>query len=64
VPVERLPEWAQILGFVTPLYYANEILQDLIRGAGLMDNKFNLLILPLYGLLVIGLAALSLREKE
>jgi len=64
VPVNRLPEWAQILGFVTPLYYANEILQDLIRGAGLMDNKFNLLILPLYGLLVIGLAALSLREKE
>lgn len=64
VPVEKLPDWSQILGYLTPLYYANEILQELIRGGTLMDNKLNLLILPVYGLVVVGMVAISLREKD
>ena len=64
VPVDKLPEWAQVLGYLTPLYYANEILQELIRGGTLMDSKLNLLILPVYGLVVVGMVAISLREKD
>ena len=64
VPVDKLPEWARVLGYLTPLYYANEILQELIRGGTLMDSKLNLLILPVYGLVVVGMVAISLREKD
>ncbi|PKN85729.1 MAG: ABC transporter permease [Chloroflexi bacterium HGW-Chloroflexi-8] len=64
VPVEKLPDWAQVLSYLTPLYYANEILQELIRGGTLMDSKLNLLILPLYGLVVVAMVAISLREKD
>jgi len=64
VPVEKLPEWAQVLSYVTPLFFANEVLQELIPGGGLLDNWQMFTILPIYGLLVVGLATLSLREKD
>jgi ABC-2 type transport system permease protein len=64
VPLEKLPEWAQVLGYLTPLYYANEVLQELIRGGTLLDNWQMLVTLPLYGLVVVGMAAVSLRERD
>ena len=64
VPVEKLPDWAQILGYLTPLYYANEVLQELIRGGTLLDNWLMLIILPIYGLVVVGMATVSLRERD
>ena len=64
VPIERLPEWAQVLSYVTPLYYANEVLQVLIKGGLLFDDWGMLISLPVYGLLVVGLAATSLRELD
>ncbi len=64
VPLDQLPEWAQVLGHLTPLYYANEVLQPLIKGGVLLDEWLMLVILPLYGLAAIGMAALSLRERD
>lgn len=64
LPVERLPEWTQALSYVTPLFYANEVLQNLIGGGALSDEWGRLVSLPIYGLVVMFLAMLSLREKD
>ncbi len=65
VPVERLPEWAARLSFATPLYYANQVLQHLIKpGGALSDDPGKLLGLPLYGLVILALATLTLREVD
>jgi len=63
VPVEKLPDWAQVLSYITPLFYANEVLQELIPGGGLLDNRM-FLVLPMYGVIVVGMATISLREKD
>jgi ABC-2 type transport system permease protein len=64
VPIERLPEWAQALSYITPLYYANEVLQILIGGGLLFDDWQLLTALPVYGLLVVVAATFSLRELD
>jgi ABC-2 type transport system permease protein len=64
VPVEKLPDWAQILSYLTPLYYANEVLQELLKGGTLLDDWLMFAILPIYGLVVVGIASISLREKD
>jgi ABC-2 type transport system permease protein len=64
LPIERLPEWAQMLSYLTPLYYVNEVLQELIGGGGLFDDWIMLTSLLAYGLVVVGLATLSLRESD
>jgi ABC-2 type transport system permease protein len=64
LPVDRLPEWSQVLSYFTPLYYANEVLQILIDGGGLLDDWVMMVALPLYGLVVVGAAMLSLRELD
>jgi ABC-2 type transport system permease protein len=64
IPIERLPEWSQVLSYFTPLYYANEVLQVLIKGGVLFDDWGMLIALPAYGLVVVGVAATSLRELD
>lgn len=64
LPVERLPEWSQVLSYLTPLFYANEVLQVLIAGGALFDDGVMMAALPVYGLLVVVAAAFSLRELE
>ncbi len=64
IPIDKLPEWSQLLSYATPLFYANEVLQELIAGGNLADKGVMLLSLPLYGLVVAGLAMLSLRERD
>jgi ABC-2 type transport system permease protein len=64
IPVERLPEWAQVLSYLTPLYYANEVLQVLIDGGLLFDDWLMLFALPIYGLAVVSIAATTLRELD
>ena len=64
IPVDRLPEWSQVLSYFTPLYYANEVLQILIDGGGLFDDWVMMAALPLYGLVVVAAAMLSLRELD
>jgi len=64
IPVEKLPQWSQALSYFTPLYYANENVQRLIGGGLLFDDLSMMLSLPGYGLAVMALAALTLREKD
>jgi len=64
LPVEKLPDWVQMLSYLTPLYYVNQVLQNLIGGGVLGDDWVQLLSLLAYGLVVVGLATLSLRESD
>lgn len=64
VPVEKLPEWAQVMSYLTPLFYVNEVLQELISGGSLLDNWQMFVILPIYSLIVVGIATISLREED
>jgi ABC-2 type transport system permease protein len=64
LPIDQLPKWSQVLSYLTPLYYANEVLQKLIKGQTLADNLLLLLRLPAYGLLALILVTLTLREKD
>ncbi len=64
LPIERLPEWVQVLSYLTPLYYVNEVLQNLIGGGGLFDDWSKLIGLLAYGLVVVSSATLSLRETD
>jgi ABC-2 type transport system permease protein len=65
IPVESLPRWAQWLSHLTPLYYANHIIQRLILpNAALVDNWARLAALAIYGLAVLSLATGTLRESD
>lgn len=64
LPIEKLPQWAQLLSYLTPLFYANEVLQELIRGGALLDVWVTLVGFLAYGLVVVSMAALTLREKD
>ncbi|MBW8011410.1 MAG: ABC transporter permease [Chloroflexi bacterium] len=63
-PVEQLPDWVQFTSYLTPLFYANEILQNLIAGGVLSDDWTSLVSLPIYGIAVFILARLTLREMD
>jgi ABC-2 type transport system permease protein len=63
--VDRFPQWMQWLAHATPLFYANKILQSLVRQSGtLADNGSRLATLVLYGVVVLVLATRTLREMD
>lgn len=62
VAVDLLPFWAQVVSRVSPMYYANQILQEVIAGESLRTNIAPAVMLPVYGALVLGAATLTLRE--
>lgn len=65
VPVSKMPGWAQALSRVTPLYYANQTIQEIIKPDGSIGSSFStFLLLPLYALIVLILATLTLREMD
>ncbi len=64
LPVDKLPEWVQVFVYVTPLYYANEVLQHLIADGALVDKLDVLGQLFLFGLVVMALATLTLQERD
>ena len=64
LPIEKLPDWVGVLSYLTPLFYVNEVLQNLIGGGALGDDWVQLLFLLAYGLIIVGLATLSLRESD
>jgi len=64
LPVEKLPEWVQLFAYVSPLFYANEIIQHLIAGGVLGDVLDILGQLVLFGLVVMTLATLTLQERD
>jgi ABC-2 type transport system permease protein len=65
IAVDSLPLWAQWLSYGTPLRYANDVIQNLIQtGGSLADDWTALAALPLFGLAVLALATLTLREQS
>ena len=65
IPVDKLPNWAAPFELVTPLYYANAVIQGLAQTGGTLgDNLGHLIALPVYGLVVLFLATLTLRERD
>ena len=64
IPFEELPRWSQFLSYVSPLYYANEVLQELVRGGSLLDAGWIVAALPAYGVLLLALSAVTLRELD
>jgi ABC-2 type transport system permease protein len=65
ISVDQLPRWAQILAHITPLYYANLIIQQLIKPDGtLAANGLRVATLVLYGFIVMTLATWTLREGD
>lgn len=64
VAVDQLPTWAQVISRISPMYYANNVLQELIAGNTLTTNLGSFLGLPVYAMAVLLLAALTLREHS
>ena len=65
LPIDQLPEWIRWLHFTTPVYYANGVIQTLIKpGAILGDAGGNLAGLVIYGVVLFALATFTLRETE
>jgi len=65
LPVEKLPEWLQWLSYLTPLYYANLSIQELIGESADPGNTITGLVsLPIYGIVLLVLATLTLREDR
>lgn len=64
LPVDQLPKWVQVLSYFTPLFYTNEVLQNLISGNALSENWPMLISLILYGVGVMFIAIFTLREKD
>ncbi|MDN5698094.1 MAG: ABC transporter permease [Rubrobacter sp.] len=65
VDIEELPEWAEWLGHVLPLFYANNVIQEMISAGGSVGNVWgNLVVLAGYGAALLILASFTLREVE
>jgi ABC-2 type transport system permease protein len=64
VPVEKMPSWIQDIAFLSPLYYANEIIQHLLSDGLFADTLDIFLQLALFGIVVLVLAVLTLQERD
>ena len=65
VPVRVLPLWARISSRAVPLYYANNVLQQLVKLGGSLEADWrSLAALPVCGAILLLLATRTLRELE
>lgn len=63
--VEDLPTWAEWLGHAFPLFYANDVIQEVIKPDGSLGDVWgNLVILAGYGVVLLLLASRTLPEVE
>jgi ABC-2 type transport system permease protein len=61
VAVDRMPNWVGWFSFLTPMYYANNTVDAIAAGNPLSMLYVQLVI---YGILLMGLAVLTLREQD
>ena len=65
VDIALLPAWAQGLGHLFPLFYANGVLQEVIRPGGSVSAVWgDLAVLLGYSVVLLLLASRTLREAE
>jgi ABC-2 type transport system permease protein len=65
VDTSRLPGWAQVLGRFFPLYYANNVIQEVIQPGGQFSRQTgSAAVLCAYSVVLLLLASRTLREVE
>jgi ABC-2 type transport system permease protein len=65
VDVDELPTWAEWLGHAFPLYYANDVIQEMIGSNGTLEDVWgNLVVLGGYIVALLLLASRTLSEVE
>ncbi len=64
LPTEKLPEWSRPASLITPMYYANLVVQALIKPNGTLGDTWGLAGLIAYGIAIFSLATFTLRELE
>jgi ABC-2 type transport system permease protein len=65
VSTDLLPGWAAAVGHAFPLYYANNVIQEVIKPSSDLGAIWpNFLILAAYGVALLALASRTLREVE
>lgn len=65
INIDRLPRWAQGLGHLLPLYYANKVIQEMIRPGGSFGAVWGSFVILLgYSVVLLFLASRTLSETE
>ncbi len=63
--VDELPEWAEWLGHALPLFWANDVIQEVIEPGGALENvSGSFVVLAAYSVVLLLLASFTLREVE
>lgn len=63
--VDELPEWAEWLGHALPLFWANDVIQEVIEPGGALENALGSFVaLAAYSVVLLLLASFTLREVE
>ncbi|MFZ0491786.1 MAG: ABC transporter permease [Acidimicrobiia bacterium] len=63
VAVSKLPTWAQVVARITPLYYSTQVYQSLFSEGSIFGDIWAFLLLPALAIVVLGFAAMTLREE-
>jgi ABC-2 type transport system permease protein len=65
VNTDRLPGWAQVVGHLFPLLYANNVIQEeILPGGSLQNQAGSLVVLAGYSIVLLVLASRTLSEVE
>ena len=63
--MDELPTWADWLGHAFPLFWANDVIQDVIEASWTFEDvQGSLAVLVGYSVALLLLASLTLREVE
>ena len=63
--VDELPTWAEWLGHAFPLFWANDVIQEVILPNGTLEDVWgSFVVLAGYGVALLLLASFTLREVE
>ena len=63
-PISTLPNYLQALSYIMPLTYANDAMASIVvRGAGLGDVWFDILVLIAFALAMVGLSTITLNKQ-
>jgi ABC-2 type transport system permease protein len=62
-PIDSMPRWMQVVTYVNPLRYYQEIARaNMMKGAGFADTWTQLLALAAFGAVIFGLATARFRK--
>jgi ABC-2 type transport system permease protein len=65
IPIDDLPRALQWLSYLVPLRYAADVLREvLVKGGSFRDAAVSFIALIAFGLLLVSLASLTLKEGE